>query len=120
MQALKFTYVDIDGTIGLPQETTFLDFPWSIVDFEKDFHLKNLDGGSIEEFVQRLEADPELARKFQFNCAGVVDMTNSRLVTDAVSYYKKNLLLRKNATNKNAFLWPNDFGKTACIMRHSK
>ena len=60
-----------------------------MVDFEKDFGLKNLDGGSIDEFVQRLTDDPQLARKFQFNCAGVVDMTNTRLVTDAVDYYKR-------------------------------
>ena len=120
VQALKFTFVDIDGTIGLPKETTFQEFPWSMVDFEKDFDLKNLDGGNLEKFVQRLEADPELARKFQFSCAGVVDMTNSRLVTDAVSHYKQSSLLRKDATNNNAFTWPRDFGKTACIMRHSK
>jgi len=91
-----------------------------MVDFEKDFDLKNLDGGNFEKFVQRLEADPELARKFQFNCAGVVDMTNSRLVTDAVSYYRQDSLLRDDATNDDAFTLPEDFRKTACIMCHSK
>ena len=46
-------------------------------------------------------------------------MTNEEQVTESVSYYKYNMLLREEATNEDAFTFEGDFAKTACLMRHS-
>ncbi len=43
-EALKMTYVDVDGTIGLPKETDFNDLPWFNVDYDAKFDLKDLSG----------------------------------------------------------------------------
>lgn len=119
MSGLKFTFVDIDGTIGMPQESTYADFSWLDVDFESEFALKSLDGASMEDFVQRLEADADLARKYELLRIGA-DPTNDLLVQDALDYYQYNGLIRQDATIKDAFTKPEDFSKTACMMRSAK
>ena len=76
-EQLKFTYVDVNGTIGLPQDTQFNDLPWFHVDFESKFGLEDLSGESINDFTLRLKDDLALAREYEFNRMGV-DTDNAR------------------------------------------
>ena len=80
------TYVDVDGTIGLPKDTDFNDLPWFYVDYDAKFDLKDLSGESIVDLTKRLEEDQSLARAFEFNRMGV-DTENERQVADGLLAY---------------------------------
>ena len=47
MSQLKWTYVDVDKTIGWSEDTAFDELPWFVVDFESKFELMDLSGKSI-------------------------------------------------------------------------
>ena len=68
---IKFTYMDVDETIGWPKDTPVQELPWMDVDFEAKFGLKDASGESIYDLVQRLLKDPEMAREYEFNRMGV-------------------------------------------------
>ena len=74
---LKFTYIDVDATIGYPKDTPVEELPWMDVDFEAKFGLMDASGESIYNLAQRLLKDPEMAREFEFNRMGV-DPSNER------------------------------------------
>ena len=115
---LQFTYVDVDGTIGMPAETPFEELPWMNVDFETKFGLMDLSGESIRSLTDRLMGDPEKAREFEFNRMGV-DTSNERQVHDGLKAFKSTGLIGKTRTAKNAFLRAEDFAITACVMTES-
>ena len=119
VEDLEFTFVDIDGTVGLPEDSTYEQFDWLTVNFASDLTLTGLDSASLDTFVQKMETDADLARKFELYRTGS-SLDNERLIGDAVSYYKYNKLLREDATNADAFTRPEDFTKTACMMRSSE
>ncbi len=117
--ALKMTYVDVDGTIGLPKDTDFNDLPWFYVDYDAQFDLKDLSGESIVDLTKRLETDQSLARAFEFNRMGV-DTENKRQVAEGLAAYKNTKLIGGDATVDNAFLRPEDFLVTSCMMTDSR
>ena len=115
---LKFTYVDVDGTIGMPADTSFEELSWMNVNFETKFGLMDLSGESIKSLADRLMGDPEMAREFEFNRMGV-DTSNKRQVHDGLKAFKSTGLIGKTRTAKNAFLQAEDFAITACVMTES-
>ena len=62
MSQLKWTYVDVDKTIGWSEDTAFDELPWFEVDFESKFKLMDLSGKSIANMTQRLSEDTRMAR----------------------------------------------------------
>ena len=70
VSGLELTFVDLDGTIGLPEYSSYEDFSWFNVNFETEFALTGLDGASMEDFTQRLEADTDLARNYEMSRIG--------------------------------------------------
>lgn len=53
-EQLKFTYIDMDSTIGLPASTPFDELTWFDVDFDEKFDLLDLSGASMADFVERM------------------------------------------------------------------
>lgn len=68
---LKSSFVDIDGTIGKPEDSTYDQFKWLEVDYAEKFFLEDLSGKSISNLADRLFSDEKLAREFQFNKMGI-------------------------------------------------
>jgi len=48
---LQFTYINLDDTLNMPEDTTFDALPWFNVDLEKKFSLMDLSGDSIYSLV---------------------------------------------------------------------
>ena len=51
------TFMDVNGSIGLPEDTPYDGLAWLDVDFTTSFGLKDLSGAQIAAFVDRLSAD---------------------------------------------------------------
>ena len=60
-----------------------------------------------------------MAREYEFNRMGV-DLRNDVQIADGLFAYKDTSLIENDATVDNAFLRPQDFIKTKCIMLNSK
>ena len=56
-EELKLTFVNIQSTVGLPEETNYDELTWFEVDFEDKFMLQDLSAKSIAELVERLQND---------------------------------------------------------------
>lgn len=57
IEELEFTYVDVNGSIGKPEDTPFDELTWLKVDFTEKFDLPIIDGDSIADFIDRLTED---------------------------------------------------------------
>ncbi len=71
------------------------------------------------DLAKRLEADQNLARAFEFNRMGV-DTENERQVAEGLAAFKNTELIGTDATVDNAFLRPEDFLVTSCMMTDSR
>jgi hypothetical protein len=121
LDQLKFTFIDVAATVGLPQTTTYDALPWTEIDFTTEYDFKNLSADGIAEFVGRMQETPELARKFMFNRFGFETGTEADqdLLQIGLDAYKGFHLIGQDATLEDAFLRKADFGTQVCVMSKS-
>ena len=64
-QNLKMIFLDLDKTLGwesIPNDVS--EIPVNVVDFEKEFGLKELSGAALNEFKKKLEGDNEMTKRY--------------------------------------------------------
>ena len=65
------TFVNIEDSVGKPEDTPYSGLKWLDVDFASQFDLQDLSGQQIASLASRLVDDHDKAREFQFNRMGV-------------------------------------------------
>ncbi len=85
---LQYTFIDLQKTIGLPEDTSINEFDWFTVNLEEKFGLEAITGADFAKLVNRMQQDPELARVYEFNRMGV-DLEKDYQVQDGLKAYKE-------------------------------